>query len=128
MGAGSAASPDMQGFRCVVGSLIVGAAAVAPARSEPGSPTLVLVTRTRVTDSRFSRLHGESGGPTSITGTARFVPATFYIASLPFQDALQIGGYRALNVPTCGYRAWQWASGLRRRGDGDRPGRAVGTR
>ena len=25
----------------------------------------------------------------SITGTARFVPATFYIASLPFQDALQ---------------------------------------
>ena len=38
------------------------------------------------------RLHGEPGGPTSITGTARFVPATFYIASLPFQDALQIGG------------------------------------
>ena len=31
-------------------------------------------------------------GQTSITGTARFVPATFYIASLPFQDALQIGG------------------------------------
>jgi hypothetical protein len=25
-------------------------------------------------------------GQTSITGTARFVPATFYIASLPFQD------------------------------------------
>jgi hypothetical protein len=37
VGAGSAASPDMQGFRCVAGSLIVGAAAVAPARSEPGS-------------------------------------------------------------------------------------------
>ena len=39
------------------------------------------------------RLHGEPGGPASITGTARFVPATFYIASLPFQDALQNGGY-----------------------------------
>jgi len=39
------------------------------------------------------RLHGEPGGPTSITGTARFVPTTFYIASLPFQDALQNGGY-----------------------------------
>ena len=32
------------------------------------------------------RLHGEPGGPTSITGTARFVLATFYIASLSFQD------------------------------------------
>ena len=41
------------------------------------------------------RLHGEPEGPTSITGTARFVPATFYIASLPFQDALQIGGSRS---------------------------------
>ena len=38
------------------------------------------------------RLHGEPGGPASITGTARFVPATFYIASLPFQDTPQIGG------------------------------------
>ena len=28
-------------------------------------------------------------GQTSITGTARFVPATFYIASLPFQDTPQ---------------------------------------
>ncbi len=25
-------------------------------------------------------------GLSSITGTARFMPATFYIASLPFQD------------------------------------------
>ena len=33
------------------------------------------------------RLHGEPGGPTSITGTARFVLATFYIASLSFQVA-----------------------------------------
>src|SRR5215471_1075550 len=32
-------------------------------------------------------------GQTSITGTARFVPTTFYIASLPFQDTLQNGGY-----------------------------------
>jgi hypothetical protein len=32
------------------------------------------------------------GGPTSITGTARFVPATFHIASLPSQGALQNGG------------------------------------
>jgi hypothetical protein len=39
------------------------------------------------------RLHGEPGGPASITGTARFMPATFYIASLPFQDAQQIGGF-----------------------------------
>jgi hypothetical protein len=31
-------------------------------------------------------------GPTSITGTARFVPATFYIASLPFQGTPQNGG------------------------------------
>ena len=38
------------------------------------------------------RLHGEPGGPTSITGTARFVPTTFYIASLPFQDALPNDG------------------------------------
>jgi len=29
--------PDVQGFLCAVGSLMVGAAAVAPARSEPGS-------------------------------------------------------------------------------------------
>jgi len=28
-------------------------------------------------------------GQTSITGTARFVPTTFYIASLPFQDTHQ---------------------------------------
>jgi len=42
------------------------------------------------------RLHGEPGGPTSITGTARFMPATFYIASLPFQDAPQIGGSRTM--------------------------------
>jgi len=41
------------------------------------------------------RLHGEPGGPTSITGTARFVPATFYIASLPFQDTPPNGGSRA---------------------------------
>ena len=27
------------------------------------------------------RLHGEPGGPTSITGTARFMLATFYIAT-----------------------------------------------
>jgi len=32
-------------------------------------------------------------GQTSITGTARFVLATFYIASLPFQDTPPIGGY-----------------------------------
>ena len=32
-------------------------------------------------------------GQTSITGTARFVPATFYIASLPFQDTPPNGGY-----------------------------------
>jgi hypothetical protein len=32
-------------------------------------------------------------GQTSITGTARFVPATFYIASLPFQDTPQNGGW-----------------------------------
>jgi hypothetical protein len=38
------------------------------------------------------RLHGEPGGPTSITGTARFVPAIFYIASLSFQDALPNDG------------------------------------
>jgi hypothetical protein len=44
------------------------------------------------------RLHGEPGGPTSITGTARFVPATFYIASLPFQDALQKAAYGAEGV------------------------------
>ena len=44
------------------------------------------------------RLHGEPGGPTSITGTARFMPATFYIASLPFQDTPQIGGSRATAV------------------------------
>src|SRR6266705_2038711 len=31
-------------------------------------------------------------GQTSITGTARFVPATFYIASLPFQDTPPNGG------------------------------------
>jgi hypothetical protein len=34
--------------------------------------------------------------PTSITGTARFMPATFYIASLPFQDTPHTGGYRAM--------------------------------
>ena len=33
------------------------------------------------------RLHGEPEGPTFITGTARIVLATFYIASLSFQDA-----------------------------------------
>ena len=47
------------------------------------------------------RLHGEPGGPTSITGTARFMPATFYIASLPFQDALQIGGSCSQLVADC---------------------------
>ena len=31
-------------------------------------------------------------GQTSITGTARFAPATFYIASLPFQDTPPNGG------------------------------------
>jgi hypothetical protein len=31
-------------------------------------------------------------GQTSITGTARFTPATFYIASLPFQDTPPNGG------------------------------------
>src|SRR6266704_3093962 len=34
-------------------------------------------------------------GQTSITGTARFVPATFYIASLPFQDTPPTGGCAA---------------------------------
>jgi hypothetical protein len=38
------------------------------------------------------RLHGEPGGPTSITGTARFVLAIFYIASLSFQDTLHSDG------------------------------------
>ena len=39
-------------------------------------------------------------GQTSITGTARFVPATFYIASLPFQDTPPNGGYlRARSRP-----------------------------
>jgi hypothetical protein len=39
------------------------------------------------------RLHGEPGGPTSITGTARFVLATFYIASLSFQDTPLTNGF-----------------------------------
>ena len=34
----------------------------------------------------------DHGGPTSIAGTARFVLATFYIASLSFQDAPPIDG------------------------------------
>jgi hypothetical protein len=33
------------------------------------------------------------------------MPATFYIASLPFQDALQIGGYRATAVTSDRYAA-----------------------
>src|SRR5262249_60639807 len=41
-------------------------------------------------------------GQTSITGTARFVPATFYIASLPFQDTPQNGGSRAPCPPRAG--------------------------
>ena len=41
---------------------------------------------------------GEPGGPASITGTARFVLATFYIASLPFQDTHQIGGSCAVTA------------------------------
>jgi hypothetical protein len=32
------------------------------------------------------RLHGEPGGPTSITGTARFMLAIFYIVTTPLQD------------------------------------------
>jgi hypothetical protein len=32
------------------------------------------------------RLHDEPGGPTSITGTARFVLAIFYIVITHFQD------------------------------------------
>jgi hypothetical protein len=32
-------------------------------------------------------------GQTSITGKARFTSATFYIASLPFQDTPPNGGY-----------------------------------
>jgi hypothetical protein len=44
-------------------------------------------------------------GQTSITGTAQFVPATLYIASLPFQDKPPNGGYRiasgGLTVTAC---------------------------
>ena len=32
------------------------------------------------------RLHGEPGGPTSITGRARFMLAIFYIVTTPLQD------------------------------------------
>ena len=32
------------------------------------------------------RLIGDPGGPTSITGTARIVLATFYVTTLSFQD------------------------------------------
>jgi hypothetical protein len=42
-------------------------------------------------------------GQTSITGTARFVPATFYIASLPFQDTPQNGGYSRRSLRWLGY-------------------------
>jgi hypothetical protein len=38
-------------------------------------------------------------GQTSITGTARFAPATFYIASLPFQDTPPNGGYTRCRNP-----------------------------
>jgi len=41
-------------------------------------------------------------GQTSITGTARFVPTTFYIASLPFQDTHQNGGSARVTSPWVG--------------------------
>jgi hypothetical protein len=44
-------------------------------------------------------------GQTSITGTARFVPATFYIASLPFQDTPQNGGLARQAVSEGAYPA-----------------------
>jgi len=37
------------------------------------------------------RLHGEPGGPTSITGTARFMLAIFYIVTTPLQDTRGAG-------------------------------------
>jgi len=52
------------------------------------------------------RLHGEPGGPTSITGTARFVPATFYIASLPFQDTPPNGGSGSSTRVGHSYGTW----------------------
>jgi hypothetical protein len=36
------------------------------------------------------RLHGEPGGPTSITGTARFMLAIFYIVTTPLQDTREV--------------------------------------
>src|SRR4051812_39751339 len=36
------------------------------------------------------RLHGETGGSSSITGTARFTLAIFYIVTTPLQDTREV--------------------------------------
>ena len=45
------------------------------------------------------RLHGEPGGPTSITGTARFVLATFYILITSLSPAVSCRGFVLVDQP-----------------------------
>ena len=51
-----------------------------------------------------SRLHGDPGGPTSITGTARIVPTIFYIIIITsLQDTRGAGNSAAVvDLPRCG--------------------------